>query len=385
MHQCLTQGLWRTLFITMAACSAAACGEIGVGEVDVPHEVDATVAGSFDQDLRRAAQCVVQPNPVFIGESFTVTASKLTRAKDARVEILDAGGVRSISSSTDAAGGLTVSSMSEVAGPASVSIFVATNRGEKLLSGCEFVVVARDVCGNTLCENGETCATCSSDCGGCPPVCGDGSCEDIETCSSCTTDCGVCPADANPLHGYWIWAQKITNGVVSLEITEADLVWKVGPTGWEGCPTGIICLHYGSRLVAFDDASNRAHFVKRVTTGSDFQSAGTYAVDGSIISFTKEDYFSCAHPASDAPASGVEYTWFKRVGDYLWLSVADDGVPPFHSVPPALEPTNWIVFRRITKEDFHRRYSLSYCGAARDNVPSCNASCGATDVLSLYR
>ncbi|CAF2112062.1 unnamed protein product [Rotaria magnacalcarata] len=50
------------------------------------------------------------------------------------------------------------------------------------------------VCGNGDCELGETCRTCLTDCGVCPPaVCGDGKCEDAETCDSCSSDCGNCP------------------------------------------------------------------------------------------------------------------------------------------------------------------------------------------------
>lgn len=49
-------------------------------------------------------------------------------------------------------------------------------------------------CGDGTCTNGETCASCSADCGSCPPVtiCGDGACNGIETCSNCSSDCGSC-------------------------------------------------------------------------------------------------------------------------------------------------------------------------------------------------
>jgi hypothetical protein len=61
-------------------------------------------------------------------------------------------------------------------------------------------------CGDGACDDGETCATCSEDCGSCgpdeagsrPPMdsgssCGNGSCDDGETCSTCPADCGNCP------------------------------------------------------------------------------------------------------------------------------------------------------------------------------------------------
>ncbi|MFH1257176.1 MAG: fibronectin type III domain-containing protein [Candidatus Diapherotrites archaeon] len=50
------------------------------------------------------------------------------------------------------------------------------------------------VCGDGTCSGGETCSSCSNDCGGCPAtqVCGDGSCSGTEDCSSCSSDCGSC-------------------------------------------------------------------------------------------------------------------------------------------------------------------------------------------------
>lgn len=51
-------------------------------------------------------------------------------------------------------------------------------------------------CGNGFCSHGETCSSCTQDCGPCQPSqCGDGACSVVnaETCSNCPTDCGVCP------------------------------------------------------------------------------------------------------------------------------------------------------------------------------------------------
>src|SRR5581483_6192234 len=50
-------------------------------------------------------------------------------------------------------------------------------------------------CGNGVCDPGETCMSCSDDCGDCPqkPPCGDGKCEPGEDACSCPQDChGAC-------------------------------------------------------------------------------------------------------------------------------------------------------------------------------------------------
>ncbi len=45
-------------------------------------------------------------------------------------------------------------------------------------------------CGDGLCNGGETCDSCSSDCGACK--CGDGKCSVGEDCAKCPGDCGAC-------------------------------------------------------------------------------------------------------------------------------------------------------------------------------------------------
>ena len=56
---------------------------------------------------------------------------------------------------------------------------------------------AEVVCGNAQCEPGESCLSCSQDCGSCIR-CGDGICNGNDTCSNCASDCGSCPCPNNP-------------------------------------------------------------------------------------------------------------------------------------------------------------------------------------------
>ena len=47
-------------------------------------------------------------------------------------------------------------------------------------------------CGDGMCEGGEDCRSCASDCGMCAPSCGDGTCNENEDCAACSSDCGMC-------------------------------------------------------------------------------------------------------------------------------------------------------------------------------------------------
>ena len=51
------------------------------------------------------------------------------------------------------------------------------------------------VCGDSVCSEGESCATCAKDCGSCA-TCGDKTCDaKFENCQTCPGDCGACPKE----------------------------------------------------------------------------------------------------------------------------------------------------------------------------------------------
>jgi hypothetical protein len=64
---------------------------------------------------------------------------------------------------------------------------------------CQAICPAIVTCGNSVCDNNETCSTCAGDCGVCPvpkeEICGNSQCGIGETCGNCETDCGVCAQD----------------------------------------------------------------------------------------------------------------------------------------------------------------------------------------------
>jgi C1A family cysteine protease len=64
----------------------------------------------------------------------------------------------------------------------------------------EFNVADVNDCGNAVCDEGESCVSCSQDCGDC---CGNGVCDNDETTISCLTDCGECLSDWDCDGGYY--------------------------------------------------------------------------------------------------------------------------------------------------------------------------------------
>jgi len=196
-------------------------------------------------------------------------------------------------------------------------------------------------------------------------------------------DLGVKPDGAAPgqLQGYWVWKQEVDNGSVVLTITDADMVGKVGPTGWPGCPTGILCTHYGIRKLAFGP-TGKGHYIYNVMTSSDYQFPGTYSVAGDVVTYVRLGKYSCAHPNDLDSNQSTRYFRYKMVGaDELWVGVTTLGtgdVPWATTAPPA-SPTRWVVYKRITKTEFYGKYMIRICQPVSGY--SCNAGCSSMTLV----
>lgn len=159
--------------------------------------------------------------------------------------------------------------------------------------------------------------------------------------------------------GYWVWTKQIEDDQVTLEITDADMEGKVGPSGWTGCPDGIICTRYGIHKVAFGE-TGALHYQLNVTTSSDFQTLGTWA-DTSAGHGTLERtaQFSCAHPEqvnADVVPGGFRYQF---VDGELRLGVTDFGAFPLYD--DGTEPTRWLAYKAVTRADYYGKYMIRIC------------------------
>ena len=172
-----------------------------------------------------------------------------------------------------------------------------------------------------------------------------------------------CESDEGPteITGYWLWSRQVEDGQVVLEITDDDMEILVGPSGWPDCPSGIICTRYGIQKVAFGD-TGRIHFVHNVHTSSDFQTIGTYTASGGVGQVSKEARFSCAHPDQDnTNTDTVDFVYRLQDGE-LWIGVSRFGgsTLPFTGTPDS-QPTRWMVYRPISREDYYGRYMIRVC------------------------
>jgi len=173
--------------------------------------------------------------------------------------------------------------------------------------------------------------------------------------------------------GSWLWVRQVEDGTVVLEITEADLQTQVGPSGWEGCPSGIICTHYGIDKLQVE-AGGVTKWIRNVVTSSDFEYFGSVSATGDLLHFRFDDHFSCAHPDVRDTELRERFSRYRIDGDgLLWLSVTSlTGELPFATSEPA-DPSLWLVFRPITAAEFDDDYAIRLCQAATDD--ECHPAC----------
>ena len=96
-------------------------------------------------------------------------------------------------------------------------------------------------CGDGTCSDGETHATCASDCPSSGPTCGDGVCNGDETSSSCATDC--------PTSGPFCGDGACSNGETSATCA-TDCPQTACSTQADNCTGETVCVA-GSCVAAF--------------------------------------------------------------------------------------------------------------------------------------
>ncbi|HBQ12068.1 MAG: hypothetical protein RLO52_04735 [Sandaracinaceae bacterium] len=154
------------------------------------------------------------------------------------------------------------------------------------------------------------------------------------------------PKDVTPAwFGHWIWSAAIEGDEMVTRITPSDLVTKVGPTGWPGCPPGIVCTRHGVRSLVFGEDGTFL-YAAHPWTSSDFQQRGSW-IDGAV---QVDSSFSCAHPRWRAPPTPLTPVHAERRGARLWVAIGHDEDAP---LPFAPRPTGrWWVFRRVSRSRF---------------------------------
>jgi hypothetical protein len=172
-------------------CGDGVC-ELGETPVSCPQDCGPPVTGVPAPTCAPAIDLGVQV-PVDRHDPATAQLVYTWRAPDAgRYQISETGGSLEIQSvdcnGTELATGSDRSTVALRFGePVTITVTGVTGNAELQISR------EADVCGDGVCEAGETCGSCPTDCGACvPPSCGDGVCDAGEDCNNCPADCGEC-------------------------------------------------------------------------------------------------------------------------------------------------------------------------------------------------
>jgi hypothetical protein len=144
------------------------------------------------------------PSTILTSDSFRISASASDRNGIDRIELWHGGAVigrYGCPGSYSCSRTFTVSPK-YTAGTYPFEVRAYDRLGYSSNMRLNVAIQSRLVCGDGTCNSGETCSTCSQDCGPCN-YCGDGRCTSTETCSSCQQDCGQCaqptPAPVTPI------------------------------------------------------------------------------------------------------------------------------------------------------------------------------------------
>jgi hypothetical protein len=180
-------------------------------------------------------------------------------------------------------------------------------------------------------------------------------------------------AGAADVIGYWVYTKIIDKGVVTLE--------REKPLG------------NGQGLHKFAFASSgRAFYIYNAPTLSDFDHPGTFEVTDDLLTYHEIMKYSCAHPHPEDENSNAlnpvaTYSHFRKVGaDELYFSVERTtgfNNTPFHKSKPSVAPQadegTWIVFQRITEQEFYGVHMIRVCQGS-PTCP-CHPDCSSNDLL----
>jgi hypothetical protein len=183
------------------------------------------------------------------------------------------------------------------------------------------------------------------------------------------------PDAASPpaeLVGFWVWRSVREHGHAVRIVTDQDMEPRVGPSGWPGCPEWYICTHFGIHALALGP-EGEFWLVNNVLTSSDFQQIGTYVAADGVLTVARQRFYSCAHPDRNYTTPATLRLRYRMENDELWVSTDAEGDVDLASSPQG-EPDSWMVFRRVTEQDFLDRYLLRRCqDDGRD--PRCFEGC----------
>lgn len=162
------------------------------------------------------------------------------------------------------------------------------------------------------------------------------------------------PPDGELPVGYWVWT-AVEGPAGRRAITPEDLVPRVGPAGYEGCPEDYLCTRHGIRSLAIGPRGG-FHYVANVFTSSDFQHHGSI----SSVEVRIDERWSCAHPGwRSRPREARQVHYERRAGTVRFAidpSIRGGGWP-FASQPTG----TWWVFREISRSAYYANVLLRLC------------------------